>query len=86
MKTIRRFKEKLAVLIQINAGQPARAPELLSIRYQNTRTGGYRNIFIEDRKVVLIAAYHKGYNLEGNTKIIYRYLSQEVGDIVVRYL
>ena len=74
------------MLIQISAGQPARAPELLSIRYQNTRTGGCRNIFIEDGKVVLVAAYHKGYNLGGNTKIIHRYLPQEVGDMVVRYL
>ena len=74
MKAIKRFKEKLAVLIQISAGQPARAPELLSIRHHNTRNGGRRNIFIEDRKVVLVAAYYKGYNLGGNTKIIHRYL------------
>ena len=86
MKAIKRFKEKLAVLIQISAGQPARAPELLSIRHHNTRSGGRRNIFIEDGKVVLVAAYHKGYNLGGNTKIIHRYLPQEVGELVVRYL
>jgi superfamily II DNA helicase RecQ len=86
MKAIKRFKEKLAVLIQISAGQPARAPELLSIRHYNTRSGGRRNIFIEDGKVVLVAAYHKGYNLGGNTKIIHRYLPQEVGELVVRYL
>ena len=86
MKAIKRFKEKLAVLIQISAGQPARAPELLSIRHHNTRSGGRRNIFIEDGKVVLVAAYDKGYNLGGNSKIIQRYLRQEVGELVVRYL
>lgn len=85
-KAIKRFKEKLAVFIQLSAGQPARAPELLSIRYQNTRTGGRRNIFVEDGKVVIVAAYHKGYNIGGNTKIIHRYLPQEVGELVVWYL
>ena len=83
IKTIRRFKEKLAVLIQVSAGQPAREPELLNIRYQNIRTSGRRNVFIEDGQVVLVTAYHKEYNLEGNTKIIHRYLPREVGDLVV---
>ena len=86
MQAVRRLKEKLAILIHISAGQPARAPELLSIRYENTRTGGRRNVFIEDGKIVLVTAYHKGYNFGGNTKIIHRYLSREVGEIVVRYL
>ena len=74
------------MLIHISAGQPARGPELLSIRHRNTRNGGRRNIFIEDGQVVFVTAYHKGYNLGGNTKIIHRYLPQEVGELVVRYL
>ena len=86
MEVIRRLKEKLAILIYINAGQPARAPELLSIRSENTRKGGRRNIFIEDSKVILVATYYKGYNCGGNIKIIYRYLPREVGEIVIRFL
>ena len=85
MQAIRRWKEKLAISIQISAGQPARGPELLSIRHQNTRNGGRRNIFLEDGKVVFVTAYHKGYNLGGNTKIIHRYLPREVGEVVIRY-
>lgn len=74
------------MLIQLAAGQPARTPELLSIRHQNTRSGGCRNVFIEDGQVVLVTAYHKGYNIGGTTKIIYQYLPREVGEILVRYV
>jgi superfamily II DNA helicase RecQ len=80
------FREKLAVLMHIAGGQPARGPELLSIRHSNTVKGGHRNIFIEDRMVVFATRYHKGYNVSGDVKIIHRYLPREVGELVVWYL
>ncbi|KAF3032558.1 hypothetical protein E8E12_001438 [Didymella heteroderae] len=46
------FREKLAVLVHIVEGQPARWPELGSVRHSNTVKGGHRNIFIEDGMVV----------------------------------
>jgi hypothetical protein len=36
--------------------------------------------------VVFITRYHKGYKVKDNVKIIYRYLPQEVGELVVWYL
>lgn len=43
-------------------------------------------MFIEDSMVVFVTRYHKGYQLSGDTKIIHRYLPQEVGELLVRYL
>jgi hypothetical protein len=80
------FREKLAVLMHITGGQPARGPEILSVRHSNTIKGGHRNVFIEDSMVVFVTRYHKGYNVSGDVKIIHRYLPREVGELVVWYL
>jgi superfamily II DNA helicase RecQ len=86
MGRIVEFREKLAVLMHITGGQPARGPEILSVRHSNTIKGGHRNIFIEDGMVVFVTRYHKGYNVSGDVKIIHRYLPREVGELVVWYL
>jgi RecQ family ATP-dependent DNA helicase len=86
MGRIVEFREKLAVLMHIAGGQPARGPEILSVRHSNTVKGGHRNIFIEDGMVVFVTRYHKGYNVSGDVKIIHRYLPREVGELVVWYL
>lgn len=80
------FREKLIVLIHIAGGQPARGPEIMSIRHSNTPKGGHRNIFIEDGQVVFVTRYHKGYAVSGDVKIIHRYLPREVGELVVYYM
>jgi RecQ family ATP-dependent DNA helicase len=80
------FREKLAVIMHMAGGQPARGPEILSVRHSNTVKGGHRNIFIEDGMVVFVTRYHKGYNVSGDVKIIHRYLPREVGELVVWYL
>jgi hypothetical protein len=85
MQWVVRFREQLSVAIHVTAGQPSRAPELLSIRHRNTE-GGHRNIFIEDGLVVFASRYHKGFYAQNDTKIIHRYLPREVGELVVWYL
>jgi len=52
---IERFQELLWVLMYLCGGQPARAPELLGIRWKNTVNGGVRNIFIEEGLVAFVA-------------------------------
>lgn len=86
MGRVAAFKEKLLVLIHITGGQPGRGPEILSIRHSNTAEAGYRHIFIEDGMVVFVTRYHKGYALQGDVKIIHRYLPREVGELLVLYL
>jgi hypothetical protein len=85
MDRVVEFREKLAVLMHISGGQPARGLEILSVRHSNTVQGGHRNVFIEDGMVVFVTRYHKGYNLSGDVKIIHRYLPREVGELVVWY-
>jgi hypothetical protein len=52
-------------------GQAARAPELLGIRWKNTKQGGVYNIFIKNRLVAFVTVYYKGYYSSGNIKIIH---------------
>jgi hypothetical protein len=83
---VERFEEMLLILIHISGGQPARAPELLGMRWKNTKQGGVRNISIENGLVAFRAVYHKGYRSSGNIKVIHRYLPGEVGELLVYYL
>jgi superfamily II DNA helicase RecQ len=80
------FKEKLAPDVQFTWGLPARVSELFSLLFSNTANGRVRNIFIEDGMVVMVARYHKGYQLSGDVKIIHRYLPREVGELLVWYM
>jgi RecQ family ATP-dependent DNA helicase len=80
------FLEKLLVLMHMTGGQPARALELLSLRYCNTLQGGHRNIFIENGLMTFVTLYHKGYSITGSEKIIHRYLPQEVGELLLYYI
>lgn len=80
------FREKMAVLVHIAQGQPARWLELASVRHSNTVKGGHRNMFIDDGMVAIATRYHKGYHLSGDVKIIHRYLPREVGELVVYYM
>ncbi|KAH0548600.1 hypothetical protein GP486_007856 [Trichoglossum hirsutum] len=86
MDKISLFMERLMVLIHISAGQPARARELLSLRYCNTEKGGHRCIFIENGLMVIVTFYDKGYSIRGTEKIIHRYLPQEVGELLLLYI
>jgi superfamily II DNA or RNA helicase len=86
MGFVAEFKEKLAVICHISGGQPARGPELLSIRHRNTAAGGQRNIFIEDGLVACVTRYHKGFYASNDAKVIHRYLPRAVGELVVWYL
>jgi hypothetical protein len=83
---VARFKEKLAVAIHITGGQPARAPELLSIQHVNTQASRHRNVFIEDGMVTLVTAYHKGFHASNDIKLIHRYVPRAVGELVVWYM
>ena len=84
-EAVSRFQEKLAVLVHVAAGQPARAIELLSLRHQNCQNV-QRNVFIEDGMVVFVAQYHKGFYASNDVKIIHRYVPREIGELVVLYL
>lgn len=83
---VERFQEKLCLAMHIVGGQPARAPELIGMRYANTKNGGIRNIFVQGGLMCFVTAYHKNYRSSEQTKIIHRFLPQEVGELLLRYL
>ena len=80
------FREKLLALMHISGGQPGRGPEILSCRHRNTARGGARNIFVEQGLMVYVTRYHKGYAIQGDVKVIHRYLPREVGELLVYYI
>lgn len=80
------FRAKLFLLMHMVSGQPARAPEILSIRSRNTANGGIRNLFVHDGMVCFVTTYHKNYRSSGEVKVIHRYLPREVGELLVWYL
>ena len=85
-ESISLFIEKLLILIHISGGQPARAPEILSLQYSNSIKSGLRNIFYENGLICFVTYYHKGYSISNSTKIIHRYLPREIGELLVYYL
>jgi hypothetical protein len=86
LKRIKAFLLRLALLIQLTWGAPARVSELFSLLHSNTSTGHRRSIGIEDGLIGLVTTYYKGYSVSGSTKIIHRYLPREVSELLVYYL
>lgn len=70
--------------MHLTLGQPARGTEIISVRHINTIH--YRNLFVKDGLIAIVTSYYKGYTCIGLTKIIYRYLPKEVGELLVYYL
>ncbi|KAF6815375.1 hypothetical protein CMUS01_12464 [Colletotrichum musicola] len=84
--TFEQLRERLWMLLHILGGQPGRATELGGLRTVNTTNGGVRNIFVHDKIVCFVTAYHKGYRTTGQAKVIHQYLPREVGELLVWYL
>lgn len=84
---IRRFKEELIVLVQIIGGVLSRAPELSSVQQQNSSQAQIRRrIYVDNRIVDFVLLYYKGFSKSQDVKVIYRFVPQEVGELVVYYL
>lgn len=84
-RVVAQFREQLSVAVHICAGQPSRGPELMSIRHRNSERER-RNVFIEDGMVAFVSRYHKGFHVNNDTKVIFRYLPREIGELIVWYL
>ena len=72
--THRQFKDELMVLTQLVWGNPARSPEIHSIRFENSVNGGLRNIYWINQLLTFTTFYHKGFIQSGKPKVIYRFL------------
>lgn len=85
-QVMERFLELLLFLVHLSSGQPARGPELLTIRHRNTANGGIRNLLIDRGLVMIVTGYHKGFSRTERLKVIQRFLPREVGILLVYYL
>jgi hypothetical protein len=85
-RDIKQFRGEIFILMHILGGQPAQSTEILGLRMWNMINGGMRNIFIYEGMVCFVTMYYKGFRQTGNTKIIYRYMPREVGELLVWYI
>ena len=86
LRQVDAFLHRLLLLVHLTAGQLSRGTELLSLQYCNTTHGLRRNTFLKNGLVSFVTFYHKGYSIQGSTKIIHRYLPKEVSELVVYYI
>jgi len=81
---VQKFLEHLLLLFHMTGGQPAREPEILSMRWRNGDT--IRNIFVDYSLVVGIPRYHKTRSTTREDQPIPRFLPAAVSKLVVYYL
>ena len=58
LREVDKFRELLLFCMHVTGGQPARSPEILSLRYKNGFSQD-RNIFVLDGLVMSVTRYHK---------------------------
>lgn len=85
-RLVDQFREKMLIMMHMISGQPARATEILTLRYKNTANGGARNIFASHGQMCFVTAYHKNFRQSNEIKIIHRFMPAEVGELLVWYL
>jgi hypothetical protein len=77
--------ELLCLAVHIAGGQPARGPELLSVRWRNGVLQD-RNLYVIDGQVALVTRYHKTQSQWDKPKVIVRFLPKAIGQLTAAYL
>jgi hypothetical protein len=85
MRHIERFLELLCLAVHIAGGQPARGPELLSVRWRNGVLQD-RNLYVIDGQVALVTRYHKTQSQWDKPKVVVRFLPEAIVKLTVAYL
>src|SRR5271163_180968 len=71
--------------MDVIGGQPARGPELGSIKISNGMFSA-RNIYIINGRMCFLTMYDKARKRRGNTEYIIRCLPDELSQVLVQYL
>jgi superfamily II DNA or RNA helicase len=79
------FLSHLCVLIHFSSGQPVRAPEFLSMTWQNTQRGR-AIVLMPGRGVMIHIQYHKGQHLTDSYKENIRFLAAPIARLLLDYL
>lgn len=85
-RAVTRFKRNLYALVHPSIGGPWRGSEGPTIQYRNSADSDGRGMFISHGMVQFTTGYHKGYGHSGKPKIIHRFASKEVSELIVYYL
>lgn len=81
----KRFLQKLLVLLHVTGGQPARGPEIGSIKVENSVYSA-RNLYVLNGRMCFLTTYDKASQRRGNIEYIIRYLPDMVSQILAQYL
>ena len=73
------------VTLYITGGQPARGPEIGSIKVSNSVYSA-RNIYIINRQMCFLTIYNKARKRRGNIDYIIRFLPNRVSQVLAQYL
>jgi superfamily II DNA helicase RecQ len=85
LRHIERFLDLLSLAVHIAGGQPARGPELLSVRWRNGLLQD-RNLYVINGQVAVVTRYHKTQSQWDKPKVVARFLPKAVGQLVAAYL
>jgi hypothetical protein len=85
LREVDKFRELLLFCMHVTGGQPARGPEILSLRYKNGFSQD-RNIFVLDGLVMSVTRYHKTQSQWDVPKAVPRFMPWRVGQLVTVYL
>jgi hypothetical protein len=85
LREVDKFRELLLFCMHVTGGQPARGPEILSLRYKNGLSQD-RNIFVLDGLVMSVTRYHKTQSQWDVPKAVPRFMPWRVGQLVTVYL
>jgi superfamily II DNA helicase RecQ len=81
----RQFLLQLFVAMHITGGQPARSPEIGSVKVRNSITSN-RNIFVVNGRVAVVTTYDKSLKRRGKTEYVFRCFPDQISQIIVQYL
>ncbi|KAG6038783.1 hypothetical protein E4U39_008020, partial [Claviceps sp. Clav50 group G5] len=85
LRRVDSFRKLLLFCVHVTGGQPARGPEILSLRFKNGCVRP-RNIFLLDGYVMTVTFYNKTDSQCDSPKIIPRFLPWRVGQLLSLYL
>ena len=73
------------VAMHITGGQPARSPEIGSIKVFNNEKSG-RNIFVINGRVAVVTTYDKARKRRGKTDYVFRCFPDRLSQVIIQYL
>lgn len=81
----KQFLLKLMVAMHLTGGQPARSPEIGSIKLRNSATSS-RNLFIINGRVAVVTTYDKARQRRGRTEYVFRCFPDQLSQVIAQYL